>query len=190
MLAETLELPVAYLQELFAYDPDTGVLTWRERPESHFKTLRACRIWNTRFAGKEAGTVYAGHNTQYRRVRIGGRPFLAHRVIWAMVTGEWPIEHIDHDNTNGAENHWTNLRQASNAENGRNCNRYSNNTSGITGVCWHKRARKWQAQIKVAGKNIHQGFFDNIEDAARARKAAEIKYGFDPAHGTQQRENS
>ena len=50
------------------------------------------------------------------------------------------------------------------------------NTSGIRGVSWNKNEKKWHARIQVQKKSIRLGYFDNIEDAAVARKAAEEKY--------------
>lgn len=52
----------------------------------------------------------------------------------------------------------------------------SRNKSGIRGVCWHKHKCKWRASIGFKGKSIELGYFDNIEDAAAARKQAEEKY--------------
>lgn len=58
----------------------------------------------------------------------------------------------------------------------RRANKISRNTSGYVGVVWHKRNRKWQAQLKVDGHYVYLGMFDRIEDAAKrvalARKAA------------------
>jgi len=51
-----------------------------------------------------------------------------------------------------------------------------NNTSGIKGVSWSKRDRKWVAYISFQQKQIHLGCFDKLEDAAAARKEAEEKY--------------
>ena len=50
------------------------------------------------------------------------------------------------------------------------------NTSGVKGVCWNKNVKKWTAQIKFQGKQIHLGCFDKLEDATLARKEAEEKY--------------
>jgi len=61
----------------------------------------------------------------------------------------------------------------------------NNNTSGVTGVYWNKRDRKWQAMIKVNNKQIHLGYFEGKTEAITARKIAEIKYGFHPNHGKQ-----
>lgn len=54
-----------------------------------------------------------------------------------------------------------------------------NNKSGVTGVYWDKRRRKWAASIKVKRKSHHLGYFDSLEDAAEARRQGEIDY-FDP----------
>ncbi len=51
-----------------------------------------------------------------------------------------------------------------------------NQLAKITGVFFEKRRLKWQANIKVNGKNKFLGYFDNQEDAAKVRKLAEIRY--------------
>lgn len=50
------------------------------------------------------------------------------------------------------------------------------NKSGVKGVYWHKRNKKWTADIGVNYNRIRLGFFDDKEDAVKARKAAELKY--------------
>ncbi len=52
----------------------------------------------------------------------------------------------------------------------------SSNTSGRTGVSYHKRTTKWHARISVKGEMIFMGCFDNFEDAVKAREEAELKY--------------
>ncbi len=49
-------------------------------------------------------------------------------------------------------------------------------SSEFTGVTWSKKSNKWHAQIKVAGKMEHLGYFDDEEEAARAfdTRAAEL----------------
>jgi hypothetical protein len=51
-----------------------------------------------------------------------------------------------------------------------------NNTSGYPGVSWAKREQKWRARIKVDGKEKHLGYFNNKDEAIRAKKYAEEKY--------------
>lgn len=40
------------------------------------------------------------------------------------------------------------------------------------GVTWHKRDRKWVAQIMVKGRHIHLGYFSTAEEAAAAYATA------------------
>lgn len=54
----------------------------------------------------------------------------------------------------------------------------TNNTSGCTGVSFHRCKGQWYARIRFRGKNYHLGYFDNIQDAIDARKKAE-KMTFD-----------
>jgi HNH endonuclease len=87
------------LHRLFIYEPDTGFLRWRHRPEMLDRH-------NTRFAGKVAGKV-----ALYVEVSINNELYFAHRIIWKMVTGREPPS-LDHADRNGANNRWENLREA------------------------------------------------------------------------------
>jgi hypothetical protein len=87
-----------------------------------------------------------------------------------------PGYEVDHKNGNGLDNRKENLRICTKAENVRNNYGRSHNTSGYKGVYWHKKAKKWAAQLTTKGKNYHLGLYDNKEDAARAynKKALEL----------------
>lgn len=57
------------LTELTDYDPETGVLRWKERPLEHFATPAAGKVWNARFAGKRTGSFSSGQwKVTYNRV--------------------------------------------------------------------------------------------------------------------------
>ena len=77
------------------------------------------------------------------------------------------VDHIDNDKTN---NSVYNLRWATHQENHYNRSISSNNTSGVKGVTWNRRAKKWQSQIMINGKLYNLGYFDDIEDAKRVRQ--------------------
>lgn len=49
-------------------------------------------------------------------------------------------------------------------------NKYSNNTSGFTGVCWYKNTNKWHSRINDfnTDKKKHLGYFTDIQDASKA----------------------
>ena len=51
-----------------------------------------------------------------------------------------------------------------------------NNTSGIKGVSWNKRDKKWEAKITFKHQIYRLGRFTNLEDAAKERRLAEEKY--------------
>lgn len=87
-----------------------------------------------------------------------------------------PDTQVDHINTCGCDNQKNNLRLATRSNQKANTGRYRNNTSGITGVGWHKKTSKWQASIRVCRKLKYLGIFVHMEDAIAARRRAEIKY--------------
>lgn len=49
----------------------------------------------------------------------------------------------------------------------------SNNKTGVKGVCWSSVRHKYRAQITFKGKVYHLGFYESLDDAAKARKQAE-----------------
>lgn len=79
---------------------------------------------------------------------------------------------VDHRDRNRLNNKRRNLRAATNTENQCNKGPQSNNTSGFKGVSWHKKARKWSAQIRLHGKQKHLGLFELAKDAAQAYDTA------------------
>ena len=52
---------------------------------------------------------------------------------------------------------------------------FSNNTSGVRGVSWRRKQKRWRACIKFKSKNYELGSYENISDAAAIRKRAEEK---------------
>lgn len=169
------------LRQLLGYDADTGHLTWLPRPAETFSCERSAKIWHTRFVGKPAFTSL-GRNG-YRTGSCFGRTYNAHRVIWAIVTGEWPKGEVDHINHDRSDNRWANLRLVDRSQNRRNHSLSPRNTSGYNGVTWHKGARKWQAQLHIGARAIDLGRFNRLEDAVAARKAADVEHGFHENHG-------
>lgn len=169
------------LRELLRYNPDTGKLFWKARPiemfgGSSYPAERLAKTWNTKYADKPAFT--AVKEGGYFVGRVFKTNYLAHRVIWALHYGEWPSKGIDHKNGNTADNRIENLRLASQSENNMNAKRRSDNKSGIKGVFWSERSKKWCAQIAIKGKSMHLGYYDDISHAGAAyERAAEEAFG-------------
>ena len=160
--------PLEELKEFLDYNPDTGVIIWKKKTA----------ITSPIKIGQEAGYEKVKTETlSYREIKFNKTLYKAHRLAYYMYHGIDPSNNdIDHEDRNGLNNKINNLRPATRLENGRNRKFQKNNTSGITGVCWHKNRKKWMATIKIYGKQKYLGSYINKEDAAQARKEAEKKY--------------
>ena len=178
-------LSADFLRQVLDYDPETGGLTWRERPASMFSDGRrsashSAAVWNSRYSGKPA---LMSIRNGYSYGAIFDRLHQAHRVAWLLHYGVWPSGQVDHKNGDRSDNRIANLRDVTNAENGRNQKRHRDNTSGVTGVCWHRASGKWNARIKVGARNKSLGLFADFDAAVSARKAAEVDHGYSLGHG-------
>lgn len=168
------------LRILLSYESETGVFTWKSRPQSMFNSARSFSVWNKRYSGKPAFTA------KMRRYGCGsvlGFDFLAHRVAWAIHYGVWPSGEIDHINGNPSDNRIENLRDVDHKDNMRNVKKLSTNNSGVVGVCWDKYYGKWLATIHNGKKQESIGRFNDFDAAVRARKEAEIRHGYHENHG-------
>lgn len=152
------------LEKIFRYDPHTGNLYYLNKSYSGDKD-------------KIAGYKHDG----YLAVSIGRKEYLVHRIIWLMQTGKWPIEvdHIDHNRSN---NKWENLREVRPQEQQRNMKKRRNNTSGVQGIRILPSG-KFCAYIMVNRVQISLGSYISLDDAIKARKDAEVFYGFHKNHG-------
>ena len=77
---------------------------------------------------------------------------------------------IDHIDNNKLNNELFNLRFATSQENNQNSSICNRNTSGTKGVTFKKSNNKWVAYIGINSKDIHIGYYNNIEDAINARR--------------------
>jgi hypothetical protein len=186
----TLPLPSQKMLNAFLrYDDTSGKLFWRERQPSEFQSKATGRgaksseaiatTWNKRFANQEAGSPF---KNGYLYLTIGGRKYLAHRLIWKMIDGTDAAE-VDHITGDKLDNRLSNLRAVSHRDNGRNMKRSSRNTSGVTGVAWNGARRKWCARIFVDGCTIYLGLFWSFDEAVAVRRAAEALHRFHANHG-------
>lgn len=156
------------LREALNYNPQTGVFTWLKL-KAHNKTKN----------GDVAGT-YCG---RYLRIKINYEAHYAHCLAWLYMTDVWPKDQIDHINHIRDDNRFVNLREATSQENNRNASLRKDNTSGVTGVKWYKRYGKWNAQIRINGKDKNLGYFDDKFEAICIRLSANNKHGYHPNHG-------
>lgn len=149
-------LTAARLRELIYYDPIAGTFTWRV-------TRSKAR------AGKPAG-VRDGDG--YLLIRIDGVLYRACRLAWFYVHSVWPEKMIDHKNLDKGDDRLCNLREANDSQNNSNRRATRGSASGLKGVSWYSRERRWVAAIKVNGKRRCLGYFRDPKAAHRAYVAA------------------
>lgn len=173
----------SYLLKMVRYDADSGRLFYNRRAATDFPNAKypqaIANAFNTRFGDKEATGSLDTYG--YVQVTIAGRLFLAHRLIWKLVTGEDP-EEIDHINGIRFDNRWCNLRPVSHRQNSQNRKRNCRNKSGMSGVIKRENG-KWRARINVDGRELNLGTFCTKAEAILARRSAERRFGYHPNHG-------
>lgn len=144
----TLTAEVA--RKTFIYDPEEGVLRWA----------------TGRRGGVRAGDVAGSLTNGARQFEFNGRSYLAHRVVWLMMTGEWPKQLVDHKNGIRDDNRWVNLRDVSRTVNNQNLKGANdNNKSGLLGASYASHNGRWRSQITIDGEKWHLGYFDTAEEA-------------------------
>ena len=136
------------VKDLFSYD--NGCLYWNEDTAA-----RAMAGSSAGFLNKSTGRKYVG---------IGGKHHFLHRIIFLYHNGYMP-NFIDHIDGNPLNNKIENLRVCSQRENSQNAKLSKSNVSGVKGVCWVKRDKRWLAKLQIKGKNKYLGHFSNILDA-------------------------
>lgn len=146
------------LINLFKYDPTEGVFI-------RIKGKKGA------ISGYDVGII---RKDGYKELTIDYKPFLAHRLAFFYMTGNWPEETIDHKNKIKSDNRWINLRQASYSENNQYSKIPKNNTSGYKGVS--KKGDVFRASIRIDGKQEHIGVYETAELAYEAycKRAKEL----------------
>lgn len=139
------------IRTVFNFDRLTGILTWK------VATSRKIRV------GAVAGCP---DGKGYIVVGIDNKQYMAHRVAWKHMFGEWPTNKIDHRNGDRCDNSELNIRDVSDAINSQNQVRPPiNSSSGLLGVSWDAVRQKWTAHISLNGKATNLGRFDDKHEA-------------------------
>lgn len=151
-----------YLKSILKYDPITGIFIW------------VSKIAKNILIGDRAGSY---QSDGYIQIKIKRKRYLAHRLAFLYMTGDWPAKLTDHRNRIKDDNRWLNLRQSTRSQNCINSKKRKNSkTSKFKGVSISQDSNKWRACIKKDHKNYHLGYFTIELNAARAynEKAIEL----------------
>lgn len=133
------------LKELLTYDAATGLFTWNS-------------------TGKTAGWS----DKKYRRIRLDGKLYLQHRLVWLYLHGAFPKDQLDHINRDGMDNRPANLRECNNQQNQTNRGSRKGSSSKYVGVYYHKTSGRWRAKLKRHGVYVVCRLFDTEEQARDA----------------------
>lgn len=149
------------VRELFNYDPNDGHLRWKVTRQ---------RINKGDIAG------YISKSDGYRYVCFDYNELLAHRIIWLLMTGDWPKSQIDHKNGIRDDNKWINLREATNSQNGRNKGAQKNNKLGVKGISYDAGRNQYRLRMRIKGKDYMIGRYNTLEEAIEWQKLAEEEF--------------
>ena len=156
----TRNKPLPSAEELnFLFEYKDGVLFWKQRKPG-------------RKRGFPAGTM---HKIGYVAVHVNGNQFLAHRIIFKMLTGKDP-EAVDHINGKKSDNRIENLRSCTYRENSFNKPLTKQNKSGVKNVSWYAPYKKWRVALRIQNKQKNFGYFDDIELAELVAAEARDKH--------------
>ena len=141
-----------YLQEILEYSVITGLLYWKVSRRSHARK----------------GAVAGGVGTHgYPAIRIDGTRYQCHNIIWKLVTGEDPpdhllVDHIDQVRTNNA---WHNLRLLTHGQQQLNMHRPVG-VSGEPNIYKRDKPKPYQVKIKREGRMHTRSFLTMAEAIA------------------------
>lgn len=128
----------------------------RERLDAHTDKSGECWEWT-------AAKNWKG----YGEIRVGRSNQRAHRVAVELDRGPIPpgmvVDHMCHNPGCVRPAHLQIVTPKQNEEN--RIGAQSNSASGVRGVTWYRRYRKWSADVKHHGVRIHVGYFASISDA-------------------------
>lgn len=138
------------LKQLFNYDSN-GYLIWKVKPNGNIKI------------GNKVGSI---NSAGYYSTIIKYKNYLIHRLIFLYHHGYLP-DYVDHINGNPLDNRIENLRECTKSQNNCNSKKPKNNTSGVKGITWHKRHKKWYVRIFYEKQKYELGLFDDLDLAKK-----------------------
>lgn len=148
----TAILTAARLRELLSYDHDSGDFRWRGKPRQSVNV------------GDVAGYVTSAG---YVRIKIENSRYMAHRLAWLYVYGDWPAGEIDHINGVQGDNKIFNLRILSRRGNQHSQTKVPvNSKSGERGVT--QKGGRFVARIFNDGASINLGTYNTKMEAKAA----------------------
>lgn len=135
-------------RELLDYDPVTGVLRKRSRINGSWRQVTTI------------------NKDGYLCVKLDQKVYIAHRVIFLIMTGRWPHPTIDHLSRCRTDNRWANLREATAKEN--HANRGPSKRSEHPGAFKMLNTGRYEARASINRRTVKLGTYDTPEEAVAA----------------------
>lgn len=145
-----------YLLHVLNYDPATGSFSWRVDIPKRIK------------AGMTAGSPVDGK----RLIGLNGSNHYCHRLAWFYVNGEMPSGYVVPINGDFLDCRIENLKLETPSDTLRRSSVRFTSTSGVKGVSWNTKRKKWVASVHVNLRQLNLGYFNTIEEAAHACEEA------------------
>jgi hypothetical protein len=158
-IAKQNAITYQYVRSILSYNQRTGIFKWKIN-------RRTANRWDVAGWKELSG---------YWSICINNKAYLAHRLAWLYMTGEWPSNDIDHINGIKDDNRWRNLRQVTKSVNLQN--QYSSQKGSAVpylGVSIH--GSKYRARIQLNNKHIILGSFSTPEEAHQEYLKAKRQY--------------
>lgn len=141
-----------YLLSILSYNKRNGVFVW---------LVSRGRVK----VGDIAGSVKPDG---YTYIKIDKKDYGAHILACFYINEKWPTNDVDHIDGNRSNNKYKNIRVATRSQNKMNTKLRSDNTTGVKGVYFCNRTKKYQAQITLNGKNKYLGRYKTLKEARAA----------------------
>lgn len=155
------KLTQARLKEVLHYGPETGLFTWLST------------VIPPVYAGKISGYI---DDYGYRVLNLDGNRRSQHRLAYLYMTGDYPVNQIDHVNGDRSDNRWCNLRPATDSQNRQNMKKKAGTKSRFQGVTWFPRDGTWMSRIGINYKSVFLGYFKTEEEAHQAYVSAKTQH--------------
>lgn len=170
------------LREILDYDKVSGKLYWKDRVErDHSHWTKKSAVTHNNKMRKEGVTREAGSTckrtgqVKIQLPSLSGRvPLVGHRVIWALVMGEWPTKEnpIRHKDGDKGNNSFENLEKTTLESVQHGSNPRKDNKQGVRGVHFNNRTGRYVYELMIDGQR-YTGSVDTLQEAADKRE--EIK---------------
>jgi len=105
----------------------------------------------------------------YLIIKIKGKQYKAHRIVYALFNGRFPDGEIDHINRNRGDNRIENLRVVSRVENVRNTTKKINKDTGVVGVYLDNTPQLHKKYVVKTGKECFR--FYTLSEAIEKRSS-------------------